>query len=125
MTAMAADRFYLKQHDLSPALRVRLLDDATPVDLTNAVSVTLLMRSRRTGLKVSAPMTVADQTDTDTLGVVTYQWQTGDTDTPGDFQTEIQVTWPLGRPQTFPARGHITTVIERDLGAPPAGGDDQ
>jgi hypothetical protein len=115
---MAADRFYLKQHDLSPALKVRLLDDTTPVDLTNAVAVQLLMRSRRTGLKVDAPMTVAPQNDPDTLGVVSYSWQPGDTDTPGDFQTEIQVTWPLGKPQTFPARGHITTVIEKDLGGP-------
>lgn len=113
---MASDRFYLKQNDLQPDFRARLLDEDTPVDLTSATSVQMLMRNRRAGLKVHAPMAIADQTDTDLKGVVSYTWAPGDTDTAGDFQAEIQVTWPNSKPQTFPAKGHITIVIEKDLG---------
>ncbi len=112
-----AERFYLKQHDLLPDLRVRLLDDTTTVDLTNATGVQLLMNSRRTGLKVDAPMTILDQTSPDTLGVVSYSWAPGDTDTAGDFNAEFQVNWPDGKPQTFPARGHVIVTIEKDLGS--------
>jgi hypothetical protein len=107
-----AERFYLKQHDLLPALRVRLLDETTPVDLTNATSVKMLMKSRRSGLKVNAPMTIDANR---TLGVVSYAWQIGDTDTAGDYNAEFQVTWPTGKPQTFPARGHVIITIEKDL----------
>lgn len=112
-----AERFYLKQHDLLPALKVRLLDDTTTVDLTSATLVKLLMGSRRTGLVVDAPMTILDQSVADTLGVVTYAWQAGDTDAPGDYNAEFQVTWPTGKPQTFPARGHVIVTIEKDLGS--------
>ncbi len=111
-----AERFYLKQNDLRPDLKVRLLDETDPVDLTNATGVRILMSSRKTGLKVNAAMTIADQTIEATKGVVSYAWAPGDTDIAGDYQAEFQVTWPTGKPQTFPARGHVTVTIEKDLG---------
>ena len=111
-----ADRFYLKQYDLKPDLSVRLLDDTAAVDLTNATAAKLRMSNRRVGLKVDAAMTIADQSLPATLGVVTYSWAAGDTDIAGDFDAEIQVVWPSGKPQTFPAHGHIGITIEKDLG---------
>lgn len=109
------DTFYLKQNDLLPALQVQLLDNATPVDLTNATSVYLRMSNRRIGLKVDAPMTIANQTTS--LGVVSYHWATGDTDTVGEFNAEFRVNWPSSKPQTFPASNYVTVIIQKGLAA--------
>lgn len=111
-----AETFYMKQHDLEPSLEVQLLSGTTPVDLSQATTVQFLMASRKTGLKVSGAMTVADQTAPTTLGVVTYTWRAGDTDTVGDFNAEIQVTWAAEKPQTFPAHDYFIVSVGKDLG---------
>ncbi len=119
---MAADRFYIKQNDQRPDLKVRLLDEDQPVDLTNAAGAKFLMRNRRQGLRVDADMTILDQSQEATLGVVSYAWQPGDTASSGDFNGEIQITWPGGEVQTFPADGYIQVVITKDLsGTNPSG----
>lgn len=114
-----SEKFVIKQHDLLPDLQVKLLSDDEPVDLLNAMSVTFLMQSRKTGVKVEANMVIADQTDPDTLGVVSYAWQPGDTDVVGEFNGEFQVNWPADRPQTFPAHSYIVISVEKDLGGNP------
>jgi hypothetical protein len=111
-----AETFYIKQHDLEPSLEVQLLSGTDPVDLSQAAAVALFVYSRRTGLKVSGSMTIADQTVTANLGVVTYAWRSGDTDTVGVFNAEIQVTWPGDKPQTFPAHQYFTVDVQKDLG---------
>lgn len=108
--------FFIKQYDLRPDLKVRLLDEDVPVDLTNAAAARFIMSSRRRGIKVDATMTILDQTEEDTLGVVSYAWADGDTDTVGDFNAEVQIMWPSGRPQTFPASGYIQVTVVKDLG---------
>lgn len=122
-----AATFRIKQHDLKPSLQVVLLSDmpqqdpglppqSNPVNLTQATAARLLMSSRRTGLKVSGAMTIADQSVVANLGLVTYDWQAGDTDTVGQFDAEIEVTWPTGKPQTFPANQYFTVDVQKDLG---------
>lgn len=111
----------LKQYDLLPVLRMTLLDGETPVNLTLASEVRLLLKNRTTGLKVDAVMEVLDQDDDDTVGQVQYEWQEGDTDTIGSFQGEVQVLWPGGLPQTFPSRGYLKININRDLNLGPTG----
>lgn len=110
------DRYVIKQNDLEPSFEVQLLDGTTPVDLTSAVDVLFLMKSRKTGIKATGTMVVADQTVADNRGIVRYDWQTGDTDTVGSFNAEVQVTWPTGRPQTFPANQYVLIDVQRDLG---------
>lgn len=111
-----AETFYMKQHDLEPNLELQLLSGADPVDLSQATAVQFLMSSRKTGLKVSGAMTIADQTAPTTLGVVTYAWRSGDTDTVGVFSAEVQVIWPTNKPQTFPADQYFTVNVQKDLG---------
>lgn len=111
-----AEKFHIKQHDTRPDLKVRLLDDDVAIDLTNATSARFLMSNRRAGLKVDAAMTILDQTQDATVGVVSYTWQPGDTSAAGDFQAEIQITWPSGKLQTFPADSYIQVIITKDLG---------
>lgn len=111
-----ADRYIIKRNDLEPAFEVVLLDGNIPVDLTSVVSVLFLMHNRRLGIKASGPMVVADQSIPDNRGIVRYDWQSGDTDTSGSFNAEIQVTWPTGRQQTFPANQYVVVDVQKDLG---------
>ncbi len=111
---MAVETFDIKVHDLLPVLRMVCTDAGEPVDLTNVSEVRLLLKNRTAGLKVDALMEKADQEDEP--GVVTYEWQDGDTDTVGTFLGEIQVLWPGQKPMTFPAKGNFQVRINRDLG---------
>jgi hypothetical protein len=113
---MTDTTFYITQHDLMPYVRVLLLDEANPVDLLNAMSVSFLMSNRKVGLKVDAAMVIADQTIPANLGVVAYEWVLGDTDTVGDYTAEIKVNWPGSLPQTFPANSYMTVSVRKELG---------
>lgn len=112
-----AEISYMKQNDLRPVLQIRLLDAKVPVDLTGASAIKFFMSSRKTGLKVQGTMSAADQNVLATRGVVTYEWQAGDTDTVGDFQAEVQVMWPASKPQTFPSDGYFIVRITKELGS--------
>lgn len=107
--------FYIKQHDLLPKLVVTLLEGETPVDLTLATSARFLMRNILAGLKVTAVADVLDQTNPDNLGKVSYTWAGLDTDTVGKFNGEIEITWPGGKTQTFPAHKYFTVDVQNDL----------
>lgn len=110
-----ATKYTMKAHDLEPSFEVQLLDGTIPVDLTSVVSALFLMKTRK-GIKVAGLMTIPDQSILMNVGIVRYDWVSGDTDTPGTFTAEVQVTWPGGRPQTFPASRYVTIQIDKDLG---------
>lgn len=106
--------YYRKKGDTKPAFSTTLRNGTAPVDLTTATSVRFLMRaSGAASPKVNAVMTVASPA---TSGVVSYQLVSGDVDTAGKFNLEIEVTWSGGGVQTFPARGYDEMVITSDLG---------
>lgn len=106
--------FTIKRGDLLPDLAVTLLDaDGNPVDLTLADGAKLaisLVGAEHTPI-IYSDMTIAAEP---TTGIVTYIWQEGDTDTPGEYQSEIVVDWG-GREQTFPTIGYISITIVDDL----------
>lgn len=113
---VAQQTFHIKQGDLAPRLDFTLLDDTTPIDLTLAVAARLHMRNLLAGLKVDAPVLLAADQAVDT-GKGSYHWIAGDTDTPGTYRAEIEVTWADGRIQTFPADGYFTVKVVRELDA--------
>lgn len=87
-----------------------------PVDLTVATGVRFLLRSRSSA---STPLIAAAATKEDQVanaGWVHYDWQTGDTASPGLYFAEVEVTWPGGKTQTFPADGYGTVSVVSDLG---------
>lgn len=105
----------IKQHDTAPAVSITCTGDAGPVDLTTATQVKII--GSLEGLVLFADVT----TGTDE-GVVTRAWFPGDVDTAGDTATsgtilvEVEVTWPDGTVETFPADGYLTVEVLPDLG---------
>lgn len=77
-------------------------------------AVKFIMRSRDTPTaapKVNAAAVIVDGV----RGQVRYDWATGDTDTPGIYVAEWQVTYADGRKQTFPTLTYHTVTVLADL----------
>lgn len=92
----------MKVGDLSPAITID-----TNGDVTGASSLKLQLRRFHTTTVVEKTMTaVPPATD----GVLTYQWIAGDTDTPGTYAVQAEVTIS-GKVQTFPQRSYLELVI--------------
>jgi hypothetical protein len=106
--------FSIKRNDRRPYIRMSLgYDDGSAANLAFATGVRFLMRECKTGkLKVSAAAIVVDAE----TGLVEYQWAVGDTNTPGKYDVEWEVTWGDGKPQTFPGEGYNTVEVTADLG---------
>lgn len=106
----------MKAHDRLPSIQAALTTGPTtapvPVNLTTATSVDFIMRVTAGGsTKVNAPAVIADATG----GVVRYDWLAADTDTPGQYQAEWEVTWADGKQQTFPTLTYHSVEILADL----------
>ena len=87
----------INRGDLLPDLVADLSGTNGPVDLTTAA---IEIVGYRGGVEVIR-RTVTGTSQ----GVVTMQWQAGDTGVPGMLGVKWEVTWPGGKTQTFPVRG--------------------
>lgn len=106
--------FTIKSHDQLPSIQATLNSGGAMVDLTSATSVAFIMRQigGPQTIKVNSPATVVLPA---TSGVVRYDWASSDTDAPGSYQAEWQVTWAGGKKQTFPTLAYITVDVLADL----------
>jgi hypothetical protein len=92
------DTAYLKQNDTSPTLDAILTNAAgVVVDITGASVQFHMQKIGATTIKVDAEATVVDGA----AGHVRYTLQAGDTDTPGSYKAEYQVTFSDGTIETF------------------------
>jgi len=86
----------VKQGSHQPVFGIQILgsDGKTPVNLTSMTSAVFRMRpANGTALTVTdQPMTVANAS----LGELFYQWQDGNTATPGRYLAQVQCTFPTG-----------------------------
>jgi hypothetical protein len=109
--------FYVKQRDTRPKVRATLKDGAgNVVDVTGA-AVRFSLRHTSTGsLKVNRQMCA---TVSGTGGVVEYQWSAanGDTDIPGEYSGEFEVTFSDSTVQTFPnaRQNRLLVHVETEL----------
>lgn len=104
--------FVLKAHDRLPSIQAVLSTAGGVVDLTAATGVTFIMKATQGNtVKVNAAATVVSATG----GVCRYDWLAADSDTPGEYIAEWQVTWAGGKRQTFPTLSYHTVSILADL----------
>jgi hypothetical protein len=109
---MTIYRRTLKRNDTGPALRVQLRskDTGAPISLGGATAK-FLMCGVDGVLKVNASAVIEDAVD----GLIRYDWQADDTDTAGEFDGEVEVTFAGPRVETYPQNGYIQIVIDSDL----------
>lgn len=104
--------FYITQNDTLPAFEVEVVDTSPqPKSMVDATARFHMWDLRTKQVKVDASATITDAT----ARVVTYSWQSGDTDTVGDFEAEIQITYSDGGIRTFPTRTKIPVVITGEI----------
>lgn len=104
--------FSIRRGDLDPPIRPTLeYSDGSPIDLAGVSSVKLLMRRPGTYNTIEKTAEVYDAEN----GVVQYAWVAGDTDTPGDYEAEWEVTFANGSKFTAPNRTKTHIMIFDDL----------
>ena len=103
--------YYIKQGDTYPAL-VAQLQDANSTGV-NLVGCTVNVHVKLQGsVLFNRPCTIIDAAN----GWVQYNWQTGDTATPGTATMEFQVTFSNGTDITrFPDDRQLEVLITRNL----------
>lgn len=107
--------FSIKAFDRLPSIRAQLMTelDELPVDLTAASSVEFIMVSAvGSAPKVNA---VAVIESPPTAGIVRYDWTAADTNLPGNYLAEFEVTWVGGKKQSFPTGSYLTISVLADL----------
>jgi BppU N-terminal domain len=110
--------FSIKQGDRRPVFVVVLKDNfgepgEAIVNLTTATSAAFNMRLASGGaVKINAqPATISNAAG----GEVTYSWAAQDTDTVGNYEAEVEITWNDGKKETFPNVGYWDVVISDDI----------
>lgn len=107
-----ADPKYVKQGDTAPTVTATLKDAAGAAANILDAEVRFLLIDAFTGLQLLAEVASNDQEDADTgVGEVSYEWIEGDTDTPGVYRGEFEVTYTGGGGESFPNGGVIEVVI--------------
>jgi hypothetical protein len=111
------DSVSLKAGDTSPPARGTLKDgDGNPANLTDATA-RFLLRDAFTGLAI-----LSEEADIDadpTSGRVSYPWQPGDTDIPGVYRGEFEITFEDAEIESFPDGAYVDVVIEPKSGPLP------
>lgn len=97
----------MRRGDLKPDLVIFLDDDSGPIPVSTAVSASVV--AWRDGVLLFKRNAVIAQN-----GQVTYEWQVGDTATPGTLTVEVEIIWPGNKPQTIRPR-EVVKVLP-DLG---------
>lgn len=106
--------FYLKQGDMTPALRTTLTDKETglPLDLTAATAARI--RVRKADATALLFDRVASIVAPPTSGKLEYAWQAGDTAIAGDYYVEWEVSYGLGNVKTYPSADYnLITVVPK------------
>lgn len=104
--------FYIKKGDKLPFYKLVVRDQDGAIDLTGTVAVAT-MQLISTGVNKFENQSVSLASDV--TGGMEYQWQTGDTDTIGEYAIEFKVTSADGDftvPKGFTAKVIIEERLE-------------
>lgn len=114
--------FTIKQHDTLPNLPFRIFkpDGITPQDLTDATSVSIVVRTKGAASGAAPTFkkscTLLDQAVEENIGWGFYDWVEVDTAAAGEFDYEFEILWEDGNIQTVPAGSYLALVIVADIG---------
>ena len=103
--------FTIKQNDTRKPLKVELSDYNGLVDLTGC-TVRFLMTTHNYKLIIDQKAEIRDAIN----GQVWHVFGFGDTNQPGVFRGEFEVTFPDFKKETFPEDDYILININKDLG---------
>ena len=104
--------FYIKENDTSRSLKA--YPRATPAsDFTGA---TVVFNMREKGTETVKLSRAAAVIGSDSGGTYFQKaWSASDTDTPGKYEAEFEVTLLTGAVETYPSRGYISVVVGDDI----------
>lgn len=100
----------IKTGDTKPSLRIKLLEDGDPFNLTGYTVDISIKLANSDSLTVDSSTTV----EAETRGIVTYSWSSGETDTAGTYKIEL-VASDGSDEITFPNDGTGKLYIEDRL----------
>ena len=103
--------FTIGEGDRLPEINATLKVDGVAIDLTSA-TVKFIMADTDGTLKVDAAATVVSAA----AGTVKYAWIAADTDTPGEYTAEWEITFSDTRKETVPNGPKLTVQITPQLG---------
>jgi hypothetical protein len=98
----------IKQGDTYPPARFDL-----NADISGASSVLFRMMHLDGTAFLSEDATVEDAAN----GIGRYDWQAGNTDTPGAYRCEVVVTFAGGAIQRFPQRSYLEVIVSPQVPA--------
>ena len=103
----------LVQDDTYPS-RFQLKDANGAVDLTNATTIKLFLKSASPSTLVTVTCT-KDADQVGNKGWATASWGATDLQTATNYDVEVQVTWSNGTKATFPTASPRSAIVRADL----------
>jgi hypothetical protein len=105
------DVLEIKRGDLKPDAIITITDPVATFDEVTGWRV-ILKRGDTTFID--------DAPDVDTTvehtAIITHHFTAPETASSGTLSVEVEATWPVGEPQSFPFDGFLTVRINSDLG---------
>lgn len=106
--------YTIKSGDFGFLIRAELSDEAGIPNLAGA-TVRFKMRPAPESDSPADPINIVADIVDSAKGIVSYLWQDGDTDIPGVYRSEWEVTFADGGVETFPSDDYNSVVIRADL----------
>lgn len=112
---MSTPRVFYKRLDTYPPLIATVTDESgQAVNLTDADSVTFLMRNAETGaIKINAG--AADFVSPKTTGKVKRVWADTDLNEAGEFEGEFKIVWSGTEGQRAPQKKRILITVQAEV----------
>lgn len=100
----------IKTGDTKPSMRVKLMEDGEPFNLTDYTVNISIKLANSDSLTVDSSASI----EADTRGIVEYSWDDGETDTAGTYLVEVIASDGTDE-ITFPNKGTSRLYIEERL----------